>query len=47
MALIDVIGERITLDGRTVVFAIGAAGIAAGETDCGVGGRTLCEGSVA
>jgi hypothetical protein len=43
----DVTGVRIALDGRIAVFVIGAAGIAAGETDCGVGGRTLCEGSVA
>jgi hypothetical protein len=41
------IGERIALEARSAVFAIGAGGIAAGETDCGVGGRTLCEGSVA
>jgi hypothetical protein len=32
----EMIGDRIAPDGRIVVFAIGAGGTSAGETDCGV-----------
>ena len=36
IALSDVIGVRIALEGKIAVFAIGAAGIDPGETERGV-----------
>ena len=42
IALIGWIGDDIALAGRIAVFAIGAGGMSAGETDCGIGSCLPC-----